>query len=120
VSFALEIDSSIAEGDQYDIETLVRNDFPEELSTEAQLLRRDFGSLRPIAFCRDLSRGGKPQLFLELECKLPLADLLAKIGSSSPEYTMTPRTLPEGVTAKITLSPELACFLALRSSVKSA
>lgn len=119
VSFALEIDPSVTGGEQYNIETLVRNDFPEELFAEAQLLRRDFGSLRPIAFCRDLTRGGKPQFFLELECNLPLADLLVKIGASQ-EYTRLPRTLSDGATTNLPMSPELACFLALTSSVKRA
>lgn len=117
VSFALEIDSSVTDGKEYNIEELIRNDFPEELFAEAQLYRRDFGSLQPIAFCRDLTRGGKPQFFLELECKLPLADLLSKIGASH-EYTGLPRILADGATTNLPMSPELACYLALASSVK--
>lgn len=117
VSFALEIDASVVIGEQYDIATLVRNDFPEELSTETELLRRHFGALSPIAFCRDLTRGGKPQLFFELECNLPLKELLVRIGSSSKEYTKQPRTVPERVTTDALMSPELACFLALSSAV---
>lgn len=117
VSFALAINESIQVGSIHDIGDLIKFDFPDELHQEASLNREDFGPLKPLAFCRDLPRGGKPQFFCEVESLVPLEELQSRIKDQSGEYRKSVRssTLQQDL-SDFPASPELACFIALKAS----
>ena len=46
-----------------------------ELEEEVGLTRADLDWIRPVAFCREFLRGGKPQLFFAARTLLPDAEL---------------------------------------------
>jgi hypothetical protein len=50
-----------------------------ELEEEVGLVGEDLTALAPIAFCRELMRGGKPQFFYLGITRLPLSDLTRKL-----------------------------------------
>lgn len=120
LSFGLEIDTSVSRNTELDLQTLISIDLSEELAHETEILRRDFHPPKPLALCRDLCRGGKPQFFLEMESRLALEELLAAIGSNSEEYRKAPQSVGDGEQVDFPMSPELACYLALASDVQRA
>lgn len=54
------------------------NDMYEELEEEIGLTQADLTFMMPVAFARELARGGKPQLFFLAGTQLPIADLRSR------------------------------------------
>jgi hypothetical protein len=67
----------------------------------------DFEPPRPLAFCRDLVRGGKPQFFFEMESRMLVDDLERKGGAENREYITAIQTADTNSTD---YSPELLAF----------
>ncbi len=112
-SFALALGDHSLEAK--DLNTLIHFDLGSERSEElAGLEVSDFGALKPVAFCRDLARGGKPQFFFELPALIPLEDLQQKAWDTTSEYTGKIQAISEQEESP-NVSPELVCFLLLKS-----
>jgi hypothetical protein len=82
-SFALNFDITAPRLNHLDtIQELIKPDFRHEQAEELDLEPSDidFDKVKPLLFCRDLCRGGKPQFFFELEISTPYEDLVRKIG----------------------------------------
>lgn len=114
VSFAVEYDQEA--GAPETLEQMVLRDLVSEFNQETRL---DFDAVidtvTPLGLCRDLGRGGKPQLFLKLQARNEPGEFLQAMQraiSTQPvnEYQKAP-TLSEQdrppEAAKV--SPELAC-----------
>jgi len=98
-----------------DLNTLIRFDLASERSEElAGLEVSDFGTLKPVAFCRDLARGGKPQFFFELPLRISLEDLLRRTKDTTEEFVGKIQPISE-LQEGPKVSPELVCFLLLKS-----
>ncbi len=109
-SFALAIDDQAHTAK--DVRALIRFDLGHERAEElGGLDYSDFGELRPLAFCRDLARGGKPQFFFDLPCLVPFEDLRRRAVDSTAEFAGKIELISEGEEEQY--SPELACFLLL-------
>lgn len=110
-SFALAIDEHSRS--VKDIRSLIRFDLANERAEElGGLDYSDFGELRPVALCRDLARGGKPQFFLELPCLVPFEDLRRKAVDTTSEFAGKIESISDG--EEEMFSPELACFMLLK------
>lgn len=110
-SFGLAVDehSRVAK----DIKSLIRFDLGIERAEELGGLEySDFGELRPVALCRDLARGGKPQFFFELPCLVPFEDLRRKAVDTTSEFAGKIEKISDG--EEEMFSPELACFVLLK------
>ncbi len=105
LSFALFNDFSQTDVD-IDIKDLIQFDLSNELMEELSMSPEDFSEPRPLAFCRDLGRGGKPQFFLEMESKIPFELLKKKIKDNFNEFVKKPEEFKHENNAN--LSPELA------------
>jgi hypothetical protein len=76
----------------------------------------DFGPPTPIAFCRDLIRGGKPQLFLEMELKVPFEEFKNKVWDYTGEFQNKISKIHES--EDIQYSPELLAYTVLDEITK--
>jgi len=85
--FALALENDCPLNTEIKIEDLIRRDYNHEFATELGLEFSDFNPPKPIAFCRDLLRGGKPQFFLEAESRISFEDLRKKINDKSGEHS---------------------------------
>ena len=85
-SFALYFDRNIHNKNEIDIKDLINFDLPNEFAEEMGLEMNDFRPIKPLAFCRDLARGGKPQFFLEMKSKLSFEELRKKAHDSTGEF----------------------------------
>jgi hypothetical protein len=85
-------------------------DWGHELAQELGLEVSDFEPPRPLVFCRDMVRGGKPQFFFEIVSRKPLEELRRSIGSDESEYVGKIETA-EALSK--TYSPELLAFSVL-------
>jgi len=54
-----------------------------EILREMGMHRDDFADPTPLAFCRDLGRGGKPQLFFEMRAKVPFEEIVKRMTDNS-------------------------------------
>lgn len=116
--FALALEQDAVRNKVLPIEDLIRRDYNHEFAEELGLQFLDFTPPRPIAFCRDLLRGGKPQFFLEAEALIPFEELRKKLQDHSNEYSSRIKiTHEKDSTTKIDtrVSPEYKCFLILAS-----
>ncbi|MBE3125311.1 MAG: hypothetical protein IMZ57_06595 [Acidobacteria bacterium] len=115
VSFALRWEDSIESRAGYDISDVIKFDLPDEVRAEASVSHDDFGPLIPLAFCRDLPRGGKPQFFCEMHSRLPYEQLIGRVKDQGREYKRQPRA-ETGYANLAVLRPsaELACYVALK------
>lgn len=113
-SFSLNLENKLCVPHAGSIFDLIRSDFrfeqAEELGLEPNMI--DFDRVKPLLFCRELVRGGKPQFFFEIELDVPFEDLKPMIresGSSKNEYKKKVMGLPVEVNPRILkkLSPEL-------------
>lgn len=121
-SFALNFDSNqLKENYCGTLQEPIKPDFRHEQAQELGLEPADidFNQIKPLLFCRDLCRGGKPQFFLDVELKIPYEDLLKKIvEQSSPknEFKAQPfgLTLQQAVKDTHHFSPELLAYVILK------
>lgn len=121
-SFSLNFDSHTLENNHIgSIKELIKPDFRHEQAEELGLepAEIDFSQVKPLLFCRDLYRGGKPQFFLELEIKTPFEDLAKRITESSGKrQEFLKKTI--GLTFEETkkslrgFSPELIAYMVAR------
>lgn len=114
VSFALEWPEGLVPGQERELAAVVTADFLHELGQEVNGLERcDFGALKPLALCRDMVRGGKPQLFCELQSTVSAEQLQRRMRPNRNEYRRGVR-LVTGIARGS--SPELQafCFLVAR------
>jgi len=106
-SFALAWKETLALGDTLALSDLIAEDWGHELAQELGLEVSDFERPRPLVFCRDMVRGGKPQFFFEMASRKSLEDLEWSVGSDESEY------VGKIETADVLLksySPELLAF----------
>lgn len=108
LSFALAWPEGFAPGETMTLRDLIGQDFGHELAEELPGFEpTDFESVKPLAFCRDMIRGGKPQFFLEAQSRLSVEDLQNRIRSDNAEFRKHIGVV-EGT--KHNLSPELLAF----------
>ncbi len=69
-----------------DIKSLIMNDLSTEQFQELGLDIHMLKDPQPLAFCRDVIRGGKPQFFFEMESMVPFEELITKIKPNDNEY----------------------------------
>jgi hypothetical protein len=116
-SFALTYDRFVA-GESGDIKDLIQPDFGHELADELGLEWSCFHGIKPLAFCRDLARGGKPQFFFEMQSVEPFEKLREEISDHAGEFTGRleghPQAEPVDDSSE-SWSPELAAFALLKS-----
>lgn len=117
-SFALSVVSYQREPSNEDLKGLISFDLGHEEAAELGLEPADLGELVPVAFCRDLVRGGKPQFFFQQRARISFEQLTERIRESSKEKEygagiaqVSSRGQPSG-----SFSPELVCFLLLVSN----
>lgn len=96
---------------RFKLKEFIDTDFQSELYEELGLLVSDFHDPVPFAFCRDLVRGGKPQLFIEMKSKLSYEEIQKKIKNNSNEFK---KSVKEYEDAKTLYSPELEAFVLLK------
>ena len=116
--FALSLEQDVVRNKIISIEDLIRRDYNHEFAEELSLQFSDFTPPKPIAFCRDLLRGGKPQFFLETKALIPFEELRKKLIDHSNEYRGSIKiTQEEDLKTQIDtrVSPEFKCFLILTS-----
>jgi hypothetical protein len=87
VSFALTPNDLKAKKKK--LQDYIQYDLAAEITEEAGLEPTDLSPIRPIAFCRDLVRGGKPQFFFEMEATIPFEEIRRKIKDKTGEYNNT-------------------------------
>jgi len=129
-SFSLNFSEEFPLNYSDSIKNLLHPDFRDEQAEEMGLLpyQLQLSDVKPLLFCRDLGRGGKPQFFLEVELKIPFEDLKNLIAEKAM-YTTEKSTLvsPEynkkvmGIAANEPLkdgekiSPELLAYIVAKS-----
>ena len=119
-SFSLNLDNKICQSPHSgSIFDLIRTDFrheqAEELGLEPNII--DFEKVKPVLFCREFCRGGKPQFFFEIDQDIPFEELRMQIRESSAtkkEYKgdILGITIKQGINLYKSLSPELNAFIA--------
>lgn len=122
-SFSLNLDSAFSEKNtKGTIQELVKLDFRHEQAEELGLEPSDidFADVKPLVFCRDLSRGGKPQFFFEIEIKTPYEELIRKISEQSKtkrEFSKKTTGMTMNFARKNmnNFSPELLAYIVLKS-----
>ena len=122
-SFSLNLNEHICNpGDSGSISDLIKTDFrqeqKEELGLDPEVL--DFEKIKPVAFCRELCRGGKPQFFFRLETDIKLGDLQGLVKESSTinkEFRgpLMGLTMDKAFKDMNRFSPELNAFIATES-----
>ncbi|MBP6230441.1 MAG: hypothetical protein KA397_02140 [Paludibacteraceae bacterium] len=121
-SFSLNFEpSDFTIGQEKSFFELIKPDFineqAEELGIESDLF--NFENVKPLALCRELCRGGKPQLFCEIELNICFEEITKRITENilpQKEFTNTLQrfTLLKAQNAFDTLSPEMKGFVALK------
>lgn len=116
-SFALSLVPYEGKYHHGDLKNFISFDVGHEQAAELGLEPADLGALMPVAFCRDLVRGGKPQFFFEQRAKVTFEELREKIRESTveKEYTGRPVAINASNQPRGAFSPELLCFLLLKS-----
>ena len=113
LSFALNLPIRDWHGSQA-LRDLVFADYNAERAEELGVEQHLFSPLMPLAFCRDLPRAGKPQLFLEKRSWIPFEQLRAHVVQNSAEWIGDLQALDVGAPPPADASPELLAYLALR------
>ncbi|MFC2019378.1 hypothetical protein ACFLU4_05425 [Chloroflexota bacterium] len=100
-----------------DLMSIIKFDLGHEQASELGLEPTDLDELTPVAFCRDLIRGGKPQFFFEQHSRISFEDLCENIRESTPVKEYKSGVIPIGVKSQVNgnFSPELLCFLLLKA-----
>lgn len=114
--FALALENDYPLNTELKIEDLIRRDYNHEFATELGLEYSDFNPPQPIAFCRDLLRGGKPQFFLEAESRISFENLRDKINDKSGEHSSKLKIIGENdISPRLDekFSPELKATIIL-------
>lgn len=116
-SFALNLESSEDNYFKSDLKNFIKFDLGHEEAQELGLEPADLGPLTPIAFCRDLIRGGKPQFFFEKHAKVTFEELRKKVRESTREREYKGKLMPIRYKEEVGsgFSPELVGFLLLKS-----
>ncbi len=96
-SFALKIHEGANLSSKGTIKDLIRPSFEKEQMSELGFLDKSFERVRPLAFCREMQRGGKPQFFLEMELKESYDELKKKIAEKDEKGNtdFVPEYLPD-------------------------
>lgn len=115
-SFALTNDFSLEKGEEKSLKDFINFDFGHEFAEEIGLDFSDFSPVKPLAFCRDLTRGGKPQFFLEMESKISFEELKSKIKDSTEEFVDKLSIVDSTnlINKNVPFSPELSAFILLK------
>lgn len=102
---------------QGDLMNIIKFDLGHEQASELGLEPTDLSELKPLAFCRDLVRGGKPQFFFEQHSRISYEELCENIRETTPEkeYKSGVKLLDKKGQITGNFSPELVCFLLLKS-----
>lgn len=114
--FALALEGDCPLNTEIKIEDLIRRDYNHEFATELGLEFSDFHPPKPIAFCRDLVRGGKPQFFLEAESRITFEELRKKLNDKSGEHSGKLKIIGDyeiSPTMNVQVSPELKATIIL-------
>ena len=118
-SFALNVDfNKLNAAPQGSILDLIYADLRHEQADELGLepSQIDLSNLKPLFFCRDMARGGKPQFFFEVESKLPYEALTQKIieNQDNKEFKrgIQSLSLEKANELDYKVSPELLAFVA--------
>lgn len=106
-SFALAWSEMLKPGNELTLPNLIMQDWGHELAEELGLEVSDFEPPRPLAFCRDLARGGKPQFFFEMVSRKTLEDLRGAAGSDKSEFVGKIKAADQQIQ---NYSPELLAF----------
>ena len=112
-SFALAWTETLRAGDSLNLAGLILPDYGHEFAEELRGFEiTDFEPARPLAFCRDMVRAGKPQFFFEIRSRILIEDLKKRIGPDDLEY----RGKVEVADGQaVEMSPELLAFSLLVS-----
>lgn len=110
MSFALNLTD--AEMDKTTLQGIARGDYRVERMEELGLEDGQFTNLLPVAFCRDLARAGKPQLFLEKHSLVPFETLREWVQKSA-EHIGDLEGLPLDAPVPEGASDELRAYIAL-------
>jgi len=116
--FALALEQDFTRDKKFPIEDLIRRDYNHEFAEELGLQFSDFTAPKPLAFCRDLLRGGKPQFFLEAKALVPFEDLRKKLQDHTVEHKGRIKITQDSDSATridTRVSPEFKCLLILAS-----
>jgi catechol 2,3-dioxygenase-like lactoylglutathione lyase family enzyme len=110
-SFALAWPEGLEPGETLTLSELIARDYGYELAEELPGIEpTDFYPPRPLAFCRDMVRGGKPQFFYEIQSRLSVDELRSRVRSDGAEYKNQTGVV-DGIRPE--LSPELLAFSVL-------
>ncbi|MGN6420880.1 MAG: hypothetical protein ACTHMC_25440, partial [Pseudobacter sp.] len=85
-SFALKLDENNPVPKQGTIQDLIRSSYEKEEKSEIGLIINSFENVKPLALCREMIRGGKPQFFLEVKSKLSYEELKKHITEIPDEH----------------------------------
>ncbi len=119
-AFALALPKEISDG-PHNMRDIISWDLGVEFAEELALDTSEFTEPRPVAFCRDVVRGGKPQFFFEMSTDVPFEDIATRLGKKNSEYTGRVSVVDSADNASHPkVSPELACFIALHAQELSA
>lgn len=116
LSFALNLASGYDWHGAPALRDLILADYNAERAEELGVEQHFFGRLRPLAFCRDLARAGKPQFFFEKPSYLTFEELKTRITPNSPEFIGELEMLEVDAVPPAGASPELLAFIALRAA----
>lgn len=83
-----------------------RDSMLRELDEEVGLLEHDLEYIEPVAFCREMMRGGKPQLFFLGLTNLTRTELTARMKSARRRVKGGSRPIVENTGAIKTLKPQ--------------
>jgi hypothetical protein len=118
LSFALAWPEGFDTGETMTLSELISRDLGHELAEELHGLEpTDFEPPRPLAFCRDMVRGGKPQFFFEVRSRLSVDELRNRMRSDRAEFTSQTGVVES---REPKLSPELLAFSMLVGMPSSA
>jgi hypothetical protein len=113
-SFSLNLERYVSSyPERAPLRSLIAPDYWQEHGQEMEIERDAFGPIQPLAFCRDLVRCGKPQLFLEMPSLLTFEDLRRRMTGVSGEYVGDLEGIRVGATPPIDASPELVAHMIL-------
>jgi hypothetical protein len=120
VPFSFALSNELLEGRETigEIAHLIKFDYGHELAEELGLENSDLGPAKPLAFCRDLIRGGKPQFFFELDTRISFEEIRRKVKDRTGEYSGNIEKFRiQGFQQDIDAgySPELGAFTILKS-----
>jgi hypothetical protein len=97
------------------IRDLIEWDFSAEQAEELAVEPEDFDDVQPLAWCRDLPRAGKPQLFLEMRCRLSYEELRSRIQKHSVgEFESNVEAMSVNDGPPPNASTELKAYIALK------